>query len=55
MREHREYATRVGFGMPMRTPAERERFQHLLKEIQGIKSPGVPRGLEITKKAPASA
>ncbi len=52
IREHREYASRVGLAIPNRTPAEQERFQHLLREVQGIQTPGVPRGLEM--KAPAA-
>ncbi len=52
IREHREYASRVGLAIPNRTPTEQERFQHLLREVQGIQTPGVPRGLEM--KAPAA-
>ena len=52
IREHREYASRIGFGVPGRDPAQRERAQHLLKEMQKIETPRVPRGLEI--KAPAA-
>jgi alkanesulfonate monooxygenase SsuD/methylene tetrahydromethanopterin reductase-like flavin-dependent oxidoreductase (luciferase family) len=52
--EQREYASRIGLGMPTRTPAERERFQHVLNRVQAIKTPGVPRGLEI-KKEPSTA
>ena len=44
--EHREYASQVGFGMPTSTPAERERFEHVLSEVQKVKTPGVPRGME---------
>ncbi|HXH23493.1 MAG TPA: TIGR03617 family F420-dependent LLM class oxidoreductase [Dehalococcoidia bacterium] len=55
IRDHREYASRIGFSMPMRTPAERERFQHVMRQIQAIKTPGVPRGLEIRKEARAGA
>ena len=47
VREHREYASRIGFGMPSRTPEERERSQQIMKEIQALETPGVPRGLEI--------
>ena len=45
LREKREYASRIGFQMPTRTPAERERFQYVLKEVQGIETPRAPRGL----------
>jgi probable F420-dependent oxidoreductase len=49
--EHREYASRVRLSMPTDTPAERERFRHLLMQIQGLKTTGVPRGLEIDSAA----
>ena len=45
MPEHREYASRFGFGMPTRTPEERARFDHVLKEVQAIETPGVSREL----------
>ncbi|MCZ6870969.1 MAG: TIGR03617 family F420-dependent LLM class oxidoreductase [Gammaproteobacteria bacterium] len=43
--KHREFARRIHFSMPTGTPAERERFQHILNEIQGIETSGVPAGL----------
>ena len=46
IRENREYASRVGFGMPVKTPEQRERFAHILGEIQKVEVTGVPRGLE---------
>lgn len=46
IREHREYATRVGLGMPTTTPAQRERAIQVLKEVQNVEVPRVPRGLE---------
>ncbi len=45
IREHREYASRMGFGMPTRTEEQRERFRHILSEVQAIETPRVPRGL----------
>lgn len=42
----REYASRIGLGMPTSTPAQRERFEHVLKEVQKVQTPGVPAGLE---------
>ncbi|MFN0095404.1 MAG: TIGR03617 family F420-dependent LLM class oxidoreductase [Dehalococcoidia bacterium] len=45
--ENREYASRIGLQMPTRTPAERERFQHVLAEVKQVKNSGVPRGLAI--------
>ncbi|MFP6816454.1 MAG: TIGR03617 family F420-dependent LLM class oxidoreductase [Pseudomonadales bacterium] len=43
--EHREYASRVGFGMSTDTPEKKERYQHLMGQIQALETPGVPRGL----------
>ena len=43
--EHREFARRVYFSMPTGTSAERDRCQYILKQIQGIETPGVPVGL----------
>jgi len=44
--EHREYAKRIGLGLPMSTPEQRERAAHVLREVQKVESPGVPRGME---------
>jgi probable F420-dependent oxidoreductase len=46
LREHREYADRVGVAMPSNTPAQRERLAHVLKEVRGVQVSRVPRGLE---------
>lgn len=46
VREHREYASRVGLAMPSKTPEQRERLQHVLGEVQKIEVPRVPRGME---------
>lgn len=46
LRDHREYASRMGLALPTRTPEERERATHIIKEVQGVKVSGVPRGLE---------
>ena len=43
--EHREYASRINFEMPFETPAQRERFQHILGEVQQVETPRVPRGV----------
>ena len=43
--EHREYATRTGLGLPRDTPAQEERFQDVLKHVQAISNPGIPRGM----------
>jgi probable F420-dependent oxidoreductase len=44
---HREYASRTAFTMPTKTPDQRERFLDLLKRVQALRTPGIPRGLEI--------
>ena len=44
---HREYATRTGLGLPRQTPAQEERFQDVLKRVQALGNPGVPRGMEL--------
>ena len=46
--EHREYASRLGFTMPSRTPEERERAADLRARLQAVATPGVPRGLELS-------
>jgi probable F420-dependent oxidoreductase len=45
--EHREYASRMGFGMPMATPAQRERAKDVMQRLQKLQLPAVPRGLEL--------
>ncbi len=45
--EHREYATQTSLGMRYDTPERRERAHDLLKRIQQVKTPGIPRGLEM--------
>ncbi len=47
LQERREYASRTSLPMPRNTPAQEEHFQHLLKEVQRIKTRAVPTGLEI--------
>ncbi len=54
LREHREYASRVGVAMPANTPAERERLAHVLKGLQALPGPTAPRGLEDLSKIDAS-
>lgn len=46
VKEHREYASLMGFGMRANTPEEKERTAALMKELQAIENPRVPRGLE---------
>jgi len=43
--EHREYASRVGLAMPADTPEQKERRRDLMRRIQAVQTPGVPRGL----------
>ena len=47
LKEHREYASTTGVGLPRKTPAERERYDDVMQQIQGIASAKVPRGLEL--------
>lgn len=47
IKEHREYASRVGIAMPANTPEQKERLAHVLKSVQAVEVPGVPRGLEV--------
>ncbi len=47
LREHREYATRTGLGLPRDTPEQEERFRDVLRRVQVVANPGVPRGLEL--------
>ena len=46
--EHREYASRISFGMPTETPAQRERFTNVLQELQAVETARVPRELAAT-------
>ena len=45
--EHREYASRMSFSMPRETPEQEERFQDMLRRVQAVDNPRVPRGLEM--------
>ena len=45
--EHREYASRTGLGLPRETPQQEERFQDVLRRVQALRTPGVPRGLAL--------
>ena len=45
--QHREYAGMMGFGMRTTTPEQRERAKAVMKEVQAVETPGVPRGLEM--------
>lgn len=43
VREHREYASRIGLGLPARTEAERERARDVIARVRAVDVPGVPR------------
>jgi len=45
LRTHFEYARRIEFNMLAHTPAERDRLQHILKQVQATETPGIPVGL----------
>ena len=47
LRTHREYASRISFSMPRETPDQEERFQDMLRRVQAVDNPRVPRGLEL--------
>ncbi|MDA1299297.1 MAG: TIGR03617 family F420-dependent LLM class oxidoreductase [Proteobacteria bacterium] len=42
IKEHREYASLMGFGMPTRTVEEQERAMALMAALRAIENPGVP-------------
>ena len=44
---HREYASRISFSMPRKTPEQEERFRDTLQRVQAVENPRVPRGLEM--------
>lgn len=46
VREHREYASRIGLALPTRTPAEKERARHVIEQVRKVTTSGVPRGME---------
>jgi hypothetical protein len=47
VRDHREYASRLGLGLPTGTPAQRERAVQIIQSIQKVQVPRAPRGLEV--------
>jgi probable F420-dependent oxidoreductase len=50
IRDHREYATRVGFAMPANTPEQRERLKWTIDQVHKVDVSRVPRGLEDLSK-----
>jgi len=45
--EHREYAARIGVGLPSGTPEADERARDLRRRIQELQTTRIPRGLEV--------
>jgi hypothetical protein len=43
--QHREYAKRTTLGMRYSTAEERARAHDVMKRIQKVQTPGVPRGM----------
>ena len=47
VRDNREYASLMGFGMRTSTPEQRERASEVMKAVQAVETPGIPRGMEM--------
>ncbi len=47
IRDHREYASRLGLALPTGTPAQRERAVQIIQSIQKVQVPRAPKGLEV--------
>ena len=47
LHRHREYASRISFSMPTETHEQEERFRDILRRVQAVDNPRVPRGLEL--------
>lgn len=45
--EHREYASQMGFGMPVETDAQKERARDVMAKLQQVQTSGIPRGMEM--------
>ncbi len=43
VKNHREYATRMGFSMPKKTGPQKERARDIMSQLQAVQTPGVPR------------
>lgn len=48
---NREYASRMSFALPTRTPEEHERAAEIRRQVQQLQTPGVPRDMELTRAA----
>ena len=55
LKEHREYASRTGLGLPRGTPEEEARFREVMARVQALENPGVPTGMEMVDGSPDSA
>jgi len=51
--ENREYASRIGLALPASTPEQRERAVQVIKEVQKVQVPRVPKGMEDLTKVGA--
>ena len=47
VREKREYASQMGFAMARDTPEQQARADEIMRSLQAVETPGVPRGLEL--------
>lgn len=47
LREHREYASVTGLGIPRNTPEQQEQFTAIMQRVQALDTDKIPRGLEI--------
>ncbi len=45
--EHREYANMMGFNLRGSASAQSEKLAELMKTVQAVETPGIPRGLEM--------
>jgi probable F420-dependent oxidoreductase len=44
IKENREYASQMGFGMPTETDEQKERAKDMMSQLQAVQTAGVPRG-----------
>ena len=42
--DKREYASRISYAIPVKTPEDRERAATLMQQVQAVETPGVPAG-----------
>jgi len=46
VRTRREYASQTGFSMPTGSDAQKERARDVMQQLQAVKTPGIPKGME---------